>query len=467
MSAEIRISIEDDSPSGSAGAGKGGSPPPDLAARWSRTFTSVGSSATRFATGLNRAAGAVNAAVGRFAAGLNQSLARTNAALGSFANRLNAAAPAGGGGGGGSGGERTPAQVLRRNRAKRRLQRIRAGRQAAAKAAAQQAMAAKQAQKQAAMQAKRNAQRGAQLAKASLKAAAQAQQQAARARAKAAAQAAARRQQVATAAGGAAAAVIRGGGPGAALGGAAGSVIGGRFGGPAGAAIGGAIGEKAGAFADNPLKGAGDMAVQVARGDAVGALTGAADKAAMGLALIPGAGIPAAMALKAFTSTVGTAQEVLGAFAARGRELSPYSGQIAAAGARQDVTRMIADIREARQLEGGYAKVIDKLTETEEIFKAILLPIKDVMLKNIPDAIDFMMDGLTKLIELGYLIPGVDDDAVTKLTDDVAEIRKRFAAAGGGKFEVEDWIKPAAFGFAPEPAPAPAAPLAIPIVPAP
>jgi hypothetical protein len=190
--------------------------------------------------------------------------------------------------------------------------------------------------------------------------------------------------------------------------------------------------QKALRLVGSAAKFAGEGLEKVARNDAIGLFAHGAHEAAAALDEIPVVGKVAGEALRTFTTVLTSANAVVGAFAERGRQISGYNGQLAGAAARQDVTRLMSDIREAQQMGDKYAKLLDKQSELEEVLKTTLMPIKELALDNLPAFIDFMMDAVVKLIEIGYLIPGVRDEKVKKIADDIAAIRAKVAAGAVG-----------------------------------
>lgn len=239
------------------------------------------------------------------------------------------------------------------------------------------------------------------------------------------------------AAAGVAATAIRGGGIGQAAGSAAGAAIGGRLGGQAGAVVGSAVGEKAGAVVDNPLGGAASFSKKVAAGDGVAALESASDAAAIALAVtVPGAGVMAAAALKTFSSTVGATTETMNAFAARAKEIGMFSGQITGAAARQDVTRLMADIKESQRMGDSYAALIDKQTEFEETMRAMLLPIKEHIVKYLPMMMDWMLDFAIWSIEsLDKVLIG--DYGLKAIAGEMRKARDDARRGASAEFDIE------------------------------
>jgi len=183
----------------------------------------------------------------------------------------------------------------------------------------------------------------------------------------------------------------------------------------------------------------------VAGGDAVGALSSAADKAAMGLSMIPVVGLPAAAALKTFTSGLVAVRDVMGAFAERGRELGGYNGSIAGAVARQDVTRTLTDIREAQMLGDKYGNLINAQTRFEETLKAGLIPIKGWILEELPKVLDGILNILIKVGEL--IARNTPGEAANKIIAEMKKMRDGFVDGLDGGDIIKQWLGDGVLGF--------------------
>ena len=243
-------------------------------------------------------------------------------------------------------------------------------------------------------------------------------------------------------------------GAGQAAGGTIGAIVGSRAG-PVGAVVGQMVGEKIGKLIDDPFhkltdtlntvtkatQVAGKAMVHVAGNDGIGALPPPPAPPRTGWKTSRWWGRSPTAGLRTFTTVLTTANQVVGAFAERGRELSKYDGRIAAATAQQDVTRLLADIKEAQRSSEGSPTLIDKVTVFEEFIKELIAPIKDVVVDTLPDVIEFMMNALTDIIKIGYLIPGVSDDSVKRIVDNLDAIRSRMAGGAGAAHPLAEWTR--------------------------
>lgn len=287
----------------------------------------------------------------------------------------------------------------------------------------------------------------------------------------------------------------------------AGAAVGAAVGGPVGAAVGGAVGgvvgsavgsrvvgrendeapadvtrgtplERIQSVADQTEKalklvgGAARFASEgfqrVAGGDGIGAFMHATEGAASVLEGIPVVGKAAAESLRTFNAVVGGANAVLGAFAARGRELRGFDPRIAGAAAAQDVTRTLTDIREAQRLGERYAATIQAQTQFNETLKAGLIPLKDWIMSWLPKMMDMILDVLMKSLEcLDKMVPGTT--VAGDMLVEMKAMRRALTAGGPGAGDIfRAWLDAPMVGpdFPALPA-APAAPLGIPLIPAP
>jgi hypothetical protein len=116
---------------------------------------------------------------------------------------------------------------------------------------------------------------------------------------------------------------------------------------------------QAGAAARETIQNTGEVAKKIAANDGIGAFTKTVDTAANAMEKIPIVGTAAGQALKVFTTTLNTVNEVVGAFAGRGRELRMYDPAIAQAAANADVKNLKLDMQEAARFSAQYVKMIE------------------------------------------------------------------------------------------------------------
>ncbi|MFO0931036.1 MAG: hypothetical protein U0736_29060, partial [Gemmataceae bacterium] len=141
------------------------------------------------------------------------------------------------------------------------------------------------------------------------------------------------------------------------------------------------------------------------------------------------------------------------AFVARGRELAPYSGALAAAESRSEVSSFRSDVREAKQLEESLAALTDAMTRQEAFLREALLPIKS-----------FIVDVLTGVAILGeetmrsILTVIASVDLLPDRARDFAKDLLKSLNGGQGGDLMQEWVEKAQ-QLRPDPAAArPAAP---------
>lgn len=269
------------------------------------------------------------------------------------------------------------------------------------------------------------------------------------------------------------------------LGGVAGAALG-PVGAIVGQAVGGAVGDAVGSAVSalaRPFELVGRAAQftaraldKVASNDGMGAVAAAGEGVASVLEKIPIAGDLLASNLRGLSAVVTSAKSALDSFAARGRELSGFSGDIAAAGARQDVARLLGDIREAQKMGAAYARAIDAQTRIEEAMRNGLMPLKEWILGILPGLLDLIIENTGKGALAATRFMGTGDGSLYKqILDALGEYRK--SKSGGSSGPTADdlilsWLRlPSGFGMLPAaPAPAATAPaggLGIPLIPTP
>ena len=209
----------------------------------------------------------------------------------------------------------------------------------------------------------------------------------------------------------------------------------------------------------------GRAAMGAARNDAMPAFEGALKLASSGLEMLGPYGMVASKALAGVGEAAAVFKMVIDSFAQRAKELERLSPDIAAASARADIRRMQTDLQEADEIGPQLGKLVELQSKGEAIMSATLLPIKEFLLENINDFLEWSMSTFADFIEgfndaLAKI--GAKSDALTKL---VAKIHDIMNDKGG--IDPLDLFLKAGIGFAAPagPIPPPAAGgLAAPIV---
>ena len=168
----------------------------------------------------------------------------------------------------------------------------------------------------------------------------------------------------------------------------------------------------------------GDVGVSIAKNDGIGAITQVMDGFGEIAGKVPIVGDALQAQIDAYTQFLRTFDQLTAAFAERGEQLNKFSGPIAAASAQAEVTRLLADIREAQNLGNEYAAVISERTEMQVEFQKALEPIKRVIMQDLVVALKFInaqlkffnngIEGLQKLNEKsGGVLKLIGDTAIS------------------------------------------------------
>jgi len=137
---------------------------------------------------------------------------------------------------------------------------------------------------------------------------------------------------------------------------------------------------------------AGEQARRVAGNDYLGALNASVEGAAGALEKIPVVGKLAGEGLRAAIAPVNEFAKTVEAFVQRGRELARYDAGLAAAAARADTRRTLADIDEAGRLSDSISRLSDAQSGVEEAFREVMLPIKQLLAELLADVAEPVAD---------------------------------------------------------------------------
>jgi len=149
---------------------------------------------------------------------------------------------------------------------------------------------------------------------------------------------------------------------------------------------------------------------------------------------------------KALSGMIDAADMVTRAFLERARQLSQFSGQISVAQGRAEVRGVLADLEEARALEGSLSRMVDAQSSMEMSLRELLLPIKEKLAEILADVMEALGDGFDMLKELKPVVSMMLEitPAVIVIKDFVAGIKvlvdlvKRIAALLGIEFQKKD-----------------------------
>ncbi len=163
----------------------------------------------------------------------------------------------------------------------------------------------------------------------------------------------------------------------------------------------------------------------LAKNDTLGMFNAASEKAVSGLEKV-GQFAPAAKVgaegLKAATTIVNEFTATVEAFVQRGRELSKYNGELAAANAKARTANVLADVEESRKLGPALAKLTDAQSRSEQAFREALAPIKEILVDLLASATEVAADFI------GVVKPGVK--FIAELLKAIIEILKKMNPLG-------------------------------------
>lgn len=108
-----------------------------------------------------------------------------------------------------------------------------------------------------------------------------------------------------------------------------------------------------------------------------------------------------------FGKLVSATHSLIETFINRGKELSSYNGQLAVANAMANARSTMADIREARELGPGTAKLTTASSDIWIEIRDMMLPMKKAVVENLANAVQGISDliaianklGLSKVVE--------------------------------------------------------------------
>jgi len=130
----------------------------------------------------------------------------------------------------------------------------------------------------------------------------------------------------------------------------------------------------------------------------------AVDAASSSLSEIPIVGKVLAAGLQLAAAPIRVFADTVNAFVARGKELSGFSGDLAAANATADVRSLMSDIAEAQRLGPDLARLTDAQSRIENDIRELLLPIKEAVVKVLANLLEMVADGVDNLKRLLVIV---------------------------------------------------------------
>ncbi len=178
---------------------------------------------------------------------------------------------------------------------------------------------------------------------------------------------------------------------------------------------------------------AGDNARKLANNDTLGLVSGAAEGAAASLEKIPVVGKLQAEAIRTATAAVSEFTKTVDAFVERGKELSKYNADLAAANAQADVRRLEQNIAEADRLGKSVSRLTDAESRLDDTFREVMLPIKQLIAEILADLVEPAADiiGIAKpaIVTLLELVKSILDavrsaNPLNRVRDGISSVRK-------------------------------------------
>jgi hypothetical protein len=176
----------------------------------------------------------------------------------------------------------------------------------------------------------------------------------------------------------------------------------------------------------------GEVAQLAAGNDNLGALTRAADAGAEVLGRVPIVGQVWEQQIKAGTTSIKAFDDSVMAFVRRGKELAVFSPQLATAGARADVRKLMADMREAERLGPGLSRLSEQKSRFDTQMQDALGPLKQFWVGLQTGVLSIANDGLQNLrdgVAVLKGLPAVINSAAARLSADNKNDREAAQAA--------------------------------------
>jgi hypothetical protein len=185
----------------------------------------------------------------------------------------------------------------------------------------------------------------------------------------------------------------------------------------------------------------GSVTAKLASNDNFGAIAEVSHTVADGLKKLGPLGEIAGHTVEAFTKVAEAVNQVTQAFIQRGRELAQYSPALAEAGAKADVRALMADIQEANTLGPELARLTEAESKASADLREMLLPLKNWVIKNLADFIEWIVPHLKEMYANGQRILVVLE-LLWNLTLDVTPgTNKHFSDIAGDINHMRDELK--------------------------
>jgi len=141
--------------------------------------------------------------------------------------------------------------------------------------------------------------------------------------------------------------------------------------------------------------------------------------------------------IKTAGTLVNVQQRAAQAFIDRGKELSKFSGPLAAANAQADIKRMQADMREAQMMGKSLSRLTEQQNRAEMAFREAMLPIKEAVVNKLTmiaeriaglleahgKKFEFMAWALEAMVNFLSRLPGLGQISIA-IMDKLTQIKK-------------------------------------------
>jgi hypothetical protein len=108
-------------------------------------------------------------------------------------------------------------------------------------------------------------------------------------------------------------------------------------------------------------------------------------------------------------------EKISQAFLNRAHQIAQYSGPISAAEAMANVRNIKADIREARELGPGMARMVDAQSRIEQDVREILLPIKKFVVEVLAERLELLADAARVILRSPELAQAILKESLEAL----------------------------------------------------
>lgn len=132
----------------------------------------------------------------------------------------------------------------------------------------------------------------------------------------------------------------------------------------------------------------GRQAALLASNDHMGLFNNAIDTSVSALGEIPIVGKALASSMNLAAAPVRAFTAAVDGFVQRGKELSKYNSDLAAAGARSDVRRIQSDLKESQALGKELSRLTESQSQTDANLRELLLPIKEAIASLLAEVSD-------------------------------------------------------------------------------